>query len=158
MNQIPSLIDYKDLFLKAKYDFKQLSESNDIFDFVDCLLTLNALPEWISKSNEAPKELKTLADEKIKIMKGERYGFHLEEDKIGNSIDHQLRFIRLFCNHTKHKDNKNIPIIIKEFGGTIPATIPFELTTIIKIGDLKFNAKHIISNVLDFWDKNINRK
>ena len=157
MNEIPSLVDFKDWLSKAKYDFERLSKSNEIFAFVDCLLTLNALPEWISNSKEAPKDLKKLADDKIRIMKGDNSRFQLEFDKIGNDIDHQLRFIRLFCNHTKHKEDKNIPIIIKEFGGTLPASIPVEFTTVIKIDELKFNAKHIISNVLNFWDLKINK-
>jgi len=154
MNKIPSLTDYQDWFEKAKHDYKILNKSNEIFDLVDCLLSLNALPEWVSKSDHATERLKNLANEKIMVMKGIK--FKLDTSKIGRDIDHQLRFIRIFCNHSKHGDGNNTPIIVKEPGNTLPATLPVEFITIIKIGDLRFNAKHIIYNVIDFWNKNIN--
>ena len=155
MNSIPSLSNYRDWFKKAQSNFEKLADSDDIYDFVDCLLTLNALPEWIYKSDDAPEKLRLLAEEKVKKMKGNDNRFNFDEDKLDEDIDHQLRFIRLFCNHAKHGEKKTIPLIVKEFGGIFPATFPIEFKMIIKIGEKKVNAKHLISSVIAFWEGKI---
>lgn len=98
---LPELNNYKDLLAKLEYDKSRLSKTSHIYELLDCLLTLNALPEWISNSQSEKNSLKNIADEKIQIMKGHIFKF--DENLINEDINQKLRIIRLVCNHAKHK-------------------------------------------------------
>lgn len=154
---IPEISDYKDLLKKFEHDLKRYSKNNHSYELIDCIMTLNALPEWITKSENASQELKSLAREKISIMKGLN-NFEFNENLIQTEINHQLRFIRLFCNHSKHKtDSGQIPRIISKYGATLPAILPAKLYNIIAIGDLEFDAEYLIVKIYDFWKKEIEK-
>ncbi len=123
---------------------------------MDCLMILNSLPEWIKESSEASTSLKALASAKILLMKGQ--GFTLDENKLDTEIDHQLRFIRIICNHSKHKtDSQLIPVIRSKYGATFPMTLPAKFYNIIAIGDKEIDAEDLINNVADFWKSEINK-
>lgn len=144
------LDNYKILVEKLKFDLNRYSKNNSIYILLDCFFTLNALPEWIIKG-EIDINLKTLVQEKISVMKGLN-NFTLNEGFIRTDIDHQLRLIRLICNHAKHKkDAKSLPIIKTKYGGTLPATFPIKLYNIIAIGEFECDAEYIMHNVADFW-------
>ncbi len=99
-----------------------------------------------------------MAREKESIMKGNN-GFQFDESKLESEIDHQLRFIRLFCNHSKHKtDSGHIPRIISKYGATLPMTLPAKLYSIIAIGQIEFDAEFLLRNVHNFWKRNIENK
>jgi hypothetical protein len=66
--RIKTLNTYNDWLDKAKYEHSKYKESWSIYDLTNCLLTLNALPEWIKNCKSAPENLKSLASEKITIM------------------------------------------------------------------------------------------
>jgi hypothetical protein len=154
---IPEIYDFKDLFKKLDYDIVRFGKNNHIYELIDCLMTLNALPEWIKKSDTSSEELKLLAIQKEKIMKGEN-GFQLDVNLIDSDINHQLRLIRLFCNHSKHKtDSGQIPIIYSEYGATLPMTLPAKLFNIIAIGNMGFDVEFLIHSVTDFWKKEMSR-
>ena len=91
-------------------------------------------------------------------MKGKN-DFVLDENKLNTDIDHQLRFVRLICNHSKHKtDSKLIPCIKSKYGGTLPAEFPIKLYNIIVVGENEFDAEVLLDQVSSFWigtvDKN----
>ncbi len=155
---IPEISSFKDLLKKLEYDLKRYSENNHSYEFVDCIMSLNALPEWIKSSTNISDELKALADEKELIMKGSN-GFQFNEMKLRTEIDQQLRFIRLFCNHSKHKtDSGHIPRIVSKYGATLPATLPAKFYNIIAIGEMEFDAEFLLKNVYNFWKENIESK
>lgn len=152
---IPKLNDFNDLITKLDYEMKLLNESNHIYDLLNCLLTLNSLPEWIINSKTASEELKQIATEKIKIMKGHN-DFSFDEKLLFNDINHQLRFIRILCNHTKHKkDSKEIPIIESIPGTTLPMLFPARFCIIISIGMLRIDGGFLAFQVAEFWKKQI---
>lgn len=147
-DRIPTLTDYKDFLRKAIYDYDRYSHTHGVYDLADCLLTLNSLPEWIKESDEAPDDLKSVADEKILIMKDKMPGFVFDEYKL-DEIDQQLRFIRIFCNHAKHGEPKEkLPQI--SMGTPLPATFPITFDY-IDVGDTSYLAIDLIKNVVDFW-------
>lgn len=152
---LPKLNDYNDLLVKLDYEMKQLNESDNIYDLLNCLLTLNSLPEWIKNSKTASEELKKIALEKEKIMKGEN-GFSLDEKLLFDDINHQLRFVRLVCNHTKHKtDSKQIPIIESIPGTSFPMLLPARFCLIISIGVLRIDGAFLVFQVAEYWKKQI---
>lgn len=143
-----TLSDYRDWYMKSLHNFELYKQSSGVYDLADCLLTLNALPEWIIESENASDDLKNIAKEKIKIMKGD--GFQFDEHKLDN-IDHKLRFVRIFCNFSKHAVAKDrFPKIEMSF--TFPATLP-AIFKDISIGDIRYEAKIILEEVLNFWSK-----
>tara|TARA_R110001606_G_C14896376_1_gene593389 strand:+ start:67 stop:357 length:291 start_codon:yes stop_codon:yes gene_type:complete len=84
--------------------------------------------------------------------------FEFDETKLESDIDHQLRFIRLFCNHTKHKtDSGQIPRIISTYGATFPMVLPAKLYNIIVIGEIEFDAEILLLNVYKFWKEHIEK-
>lgn len=152
---IPEMSSFLDLLRKLEFDLKRYSVNNHSYEFIDCIMSLNALPDWIKNSNDATSELKQLACDKEQIMKG-RNGFQFDELKLESDIDHQLRFIRLFCNHSKHKtDSGYIPRIISKYGATFPITLPAKLYNIIAIGKKEYDAEFLLENVYDFWKRHI---
>ena len=155
---IPEISSFEDLLKKLEYDLKRYSTNNHSYEFIDCIMSLNALPEWIKNSTNISDELKELAREKESIMKGNN-GFQFDESKMESEINQQLRFIRLFCNHSKHKtDSGHIPRIISKYGATFPMTFPAKLYNIIAIGQMEFDAEFLLNNVYDFWKQNIENK
>ena len=154
---IPEISNYIDLLKKLEFDLKRYKKNNHSYELIDCIMTLNALPEWIIKTENAPTELKALAENKISIMKG-RNGFEFDESHFVSDIDHQLRFIRLFCNHTKHKtESGEIPKIVTRYGATFPMSLPAKLYNIIALGETEFDAEFLINNIYDFWKKAIEK-
>ena len=152
---LPKLNDYNDLILKLDFNINRLRESNHIYDLLDCMLTLNSLPEWIIASDTANESLKKVADEKVKIMKGLN-GFVFDENELFNNIDHQLRFVRLLCNHTKHKSNsKLIPRIESIPGTTLPLALPARFCIIVAVGNLRVDGEFIAFQVSEFWKNEI---
>jgi hypothetical protein len=147
IKRIQTLEGYKDFFRKALHDFERYSQTRGVYELADCLLTLNSLPEWIRESKEADSELKMIAAEKIIIMQASE-GFQFDEYKL-NEIDHQLRFIRLFCNHTKHAARKEkLPKI--SMGARLPATFPITFDY-IEVGETSYIALDLIRDVIEFW-------
>lgn len=154
---IPEISDFKDLLNKLDYDIERYRKNNHSYELIDCLMTLNALPEWIQKSDTSTESLKNTAIKKEQIMKGKN-GFQLDENLIESHIDHQLRFIRLFCNHSKHKtDSGQIPKIISAYGATLPVTLPAKLYNIIALGNKRFDAEYLILEVYSYWKKEITK-
>lgn len=152
---IPEVSSFKDLLKKLEYDLKRYNKNNHSYELIDCIMSLNALPDWMKNSDKISDELKELVREKELIMKGNN-GFQFDETKLESEIDHQLRFIRLFCNHSKHKtDSGHIPRIVSKYGATLPMTLPAKLYNIIAIGQMEFNAEFLLNNVYDFWKQNI---
>jgi hypothetical protein len=152
---IPEISSFKDLMKKLEFDLKRYEKNNHSYELIDCIMTLNSLPEWIIKTENISKELKNLAERKITIMKGNN-GFKFDETKIEKDIDQQLRFIRLFCNHTKHKtESGQIPKIISRYGATLPATLPAKLYNMIALGETEFDAEFLINNIYNFWKREI---
>jgi len=148
---LPQITDYKGLLEKLKYDLNRYKKSNNIYELLDCLMTLNAIPEWITNSKDAEPDLTQLAGEKLSVMKG-KSGFVLDESKLSTDIDHQLRFIRLICNHSKHKtDSELIPKVQSKYGGILPASFPIKLYNIIAVGENEYDAEHLLNSVANFW-------
>jgi hypothetical protein len=153
---IPKLDNYNDLIIKLDYEIKRLNESSHIYDLLNCLLTLNSLPEWIINSKSDNEKIKQIASEKLKIMKGNNGLFKFDEKLLFNDINHQLRFIRIICNHTKHKtDSKEIPIIQSIPGTTLPMLLPARFCIIISIGMLRIDGAFLIFQVAEFWKKQL---
>ncbi|MEJ7740472.1 MAG: hypothetical protein WKF97_23900 [Chitinophagaceae bacterium] len=149
---IRTLCNYKDWFSKAVHDFQRYKETYGVYELADCLLTLNALPEWIVKSIEAPESLKDIAGSKILIMT-DHNAFVFDENKLNGDIDQKLRFIRIFCNHSKHAVPKNkFPKI--EMSATLPAALPIKFEN-ISVGNSYFRAEDILLDVIKFWTKSI---
>lgn len=68
------------------------------------------------------------------------------------AIDHQLRFVRLFCNHSKHKtDSGQIPKIISTYGANLPMTLPAKLCTIMAVGSLELDAEYLFLKIYNYW-------
>lgn len=152
---LPELNDYKDLITKLDYDMKKLKETNHIYELLDCLFTLNSLPEWVIASETANESLKQIAKNKVEIMKG-LGGFVFDENLLNKDINQMLRFVRLICNHTKHKTNsKQIPIIQSIPGTTFPMLLPARFCIIIAIGNLRVDGEFLVYQVSEFWKKEI---
>jgi hypothetical protein len=151
---LPEINNYLELVRKLDYDLDRYQKNNHIYELMDCLMILNALPEWIKESSEASVSLKALASTKILVMKGK--GLTFDENQLDTDVDHQLRFIRLICNHSKHKtDSPLIPVIRSKYGATFPMTLPAKLYNIIAIGDKEIDAEDLINKVTDFWKSEI---
>ena len=148
VNRIPTLLIYSDWLEKAKHELSRFEQSCNVYDMANCFLTLNALPEWVAKDDRSTPELKEIATRKISIMKGQ--DFELDENKL-NELDHQLRLIRLFCNHSKHGDKK------KQFKHiAMGPDEPFKMDFPIKFDNLFVGSKLIkinvvLENVINFW-------
>jgi len=153
---IAEIKDYKGLMKKIEYDIKRYQKNNHVYELIDCLMSLSALPEWIFKNENTPSELKKIAKEKAIIMKGHG-DFVFNENQLDKEIDHKMRFIRLYCNQTKHNQKKGeIPRIESKYDATLPVTLPLKLYNIIAIGEKQIDAEHLITDVYDFWEKLIN--
>ncbi|MEK6152137.1 hypothetical protein WIW50_02700 [Flavobacteriaceae bacterium 3-367] len=148
---LPQITDYRGLLEKLKFDLNRYKKGNNIYELLDCLMTLNAIPEWIINSKNTKPDLMRLAREKLAIMKGEN-SFILDARKLSSDIDHQLRFIRLICNHSKHKtDSELIPKIQSKYGGILPASFPIKLYNIVAIGENEYDAEYLLDRVANFW-------
>ena len=151
--RIKTLSTYSDWVEKAKYEYNLYTKSYGLYDLTNCLLTLNAIPEWIRKSDHISDDLKKIAEDKNTIMKGGGVPFYLDETKLDN-IDNQLKLIRMFCNHTKHSEKKYIPELISciEF----PATFNLKFNK-IKVDNKLIEIEPIIKSIIDYWDEIISR-
>ena len=154
---IPEISDFKDLMKKFEFDLKRYQKNNHSYELIDCIMTLNALPEWIINTEGVSVELKELTEIKISIMKGQN-GFEFDESLIESDINHQLRFIRLFCNHTKHKTESGIiPKIVSKYGATFPITFPAKFYNLLALGKKEFDAELLIYNIYEFWKKEVEK-
>jgi hypothetical protein len=143
---IPTLSVYSDWLEKAKYELLRFEKSCGVYDMANCFLTLNAIPEWIDKSDDAPSKLKELAISKIAIMKGKN--FDLDENRLGE-LDHQLRLIRLFCNHSKHGDPKE-KLEHMSMSAFFPLTFPVKFE-FLSVGHKSVKVFDLLQSVINFW-------
>ena len=147
---LPVLDNFHDLLKKLDYDIERLAKTNNIYELLDCFLTLNAIPEWIVNSSTENKPLKEIASQKLKIMKGHQFDF--DENLLFQDLDQKLRLIRLVCNHAKHKtDSIHIPKINRELGCGIPMMIPAKFGFVISIGKQRVDAEYLVFEVARFW-------
>lgn len=149
--KIQQLSKYIHWLEKAKYEVDLYKKTSSVFDLANIFLSLNALPEWIEKSDDAPEPLKRLATEKILIMRG--VAFELDETKL-NELDHQLRFIRTFCNHSKHGDPKDKLPQITMGSEPFPLTFPIKFDH-IRVGSTEIKALPILESVIHYWELEI---
>ncbi|GMR19406.1 MAG: hypothetical protein BMS9Abin36_0001 [Gammaproteobacteria bacterium] len=153
VNKITELRSYLDWLDKAKYEFELYKNNYGVYELSNCFLTLNALPEWIEKSDSAPDKLKNIATEKLIIMKGNDNMFQLDETKL-DEIDHQIRLIRVFCNHSKHGEKKDkLEEII--MSAIFPMTFPIKFDH-LKVGNENVKVEPIIESIISFWESAVN--
>ncbi|TQD28255.1 hypothetical protein [Methanolobus vulcani] len=135
-----------DVLDKAKYDFKRHCEDNEIYSFMDCLLSLNALPDWIAKDASISTESKA-ENKKIKE--------YIENDNtIGtiSSIEEKMRLVRLICNHSKHGAKKCFPKVKCINGSSFPMNFPIIFGTFVALGDDEKDMRPIVSDIIDFFE------
>jgi hypothetical protein len=146
ISRIPTLNTYSDWLEKAKYELMRFEESCGVYDMANCFLTLNAIPDWIEKSDTSPIALREVAKSKLAVMRGTC--FELDATKM-DEIDHQLRLIRLFCNHSKHADKKEKFDHIS-MSSTFPLTFPVKFE-FLSVDSINVKAADILNNVINFW-------
>lgn len=150
--KIPTLSSYADWLEKAEYDLSVFEKTYNVYDMANCFLSLNSLPNWIKKDNEAPKDLKELVEEKQKIIG--RMGDNLNLRKLkNNDIDQSLNFIRMFCNHAKHKKEEGVFIEIT-MGAKLPASLPMKFEYLSIGQNCSIKVMDLLKNVISFWKKN----
>jgi len=156
ISKIPTLDSYRDLLEKSEYELKKYEESAVVYDMANCILSLNALPEWIVKSDSASEKLKGVAKEKITIMKDEKYSKDIEKLKI-YEIDYLLRFVRTFSNHSKHLDKKQNLVRIR-MSASFPLSFPIKFTNITIGNDENdfIDSIEVLKVVISFWKEHIN--
>ena len=150
---IQKLESSRDMLDKAKYDFKRHCEDNDIYSFMDCLLSLNAIPDWIKKDDRIPDEKKDYIDDLINFMK------HGETDDL-SLIENKLRLVRLICNHTKHGGKKGeakhlIPNVRTISGFSFPITFPIRFGTFVALGNDEREVRPIISDIIEYFESKL---
>lgn len=150
--KIRTLITYKDWLEKSKHELQLYERSSSVYDMANCFLSLNALPEWIKESEDAPDNLRVLATEKILVMKEKFKGFVFDENSL-DQLDHQLRFIRIFCNHSKHGERKQVLPSIS-MASVIPGTLPMRLEY-MEVGNTLVVAVDLLRDVVSYWDSEI---
>jgi hypothetical protein len=152
VERVHELSTYRDWLAKAEHELRRYQETHDVYDLANTFLTLNALPEWIAKTAGVSQRLRSTADAKLRIMKGE--GFKLDESRL-DELDHQLRLVRLFCNHAKHSDSKaefdRISMCTR-----FPATFPIRFDH-LQVGSQTVEAVPIVKAVVHFWSREICR-
>ncbi len=150
---IPEIETYEDLFKKVLFDFNRYKTNlNHPYDLMNCLLGLNALPEWLVSDPNANAQLQLMGKQKNEVMKDNvKVPFDLSQ--IGMSIDHQLKFIRLYCNHSKHNTKNNLIPTIKVTQGSFPYTLPIKFFNFISIGNNNYDVEYLLNDVIDFWQK-----
>lgn len=141
---IQNLESPKDVLDKAKYDFKRHCEDDEIYSFMDCLLSLNAIPDWIKADDNASDDM----DELIDFMK-----FGSIDDL--SSIEKKLRLVRLICNHSKHGAIKHFPKVKSINSSSFPITFPMKFGTFVALGDDERDVRPIISDIIDYFDSKL---
>lgn len=150
--RIQELSKYTHWLQKAQHDMSRYKESGGAFDLANVFLTLNALPEWIAKSEEAPNSLRELAQKKTALMRDDSNNFDLDVGK-PDEIDHQLRLVRIFCNHAKHGKKKNeIPQITLSL--KFPAESPLKFDH-LKVGNDSINISEVLESIINYWEREI---
>lgn len=155
ISKIATLDKYEDWLEKSKHEFSVYKKSYSVYDLANCLLTLNALPEWIEKSEGSPESLRNIASLKISIMKGDEGRFVFDETKL-DLLDQQLRMIRLFCNHAKHGIKKTGFIKISTSTTTFPIGFPMKFE-MLEVGNTHIKASDVIENIISFWEQEIEK-
>ena len=151
---LPELDNFHDLLKKLDYDIERLNKTSHIYELLDCLLTLNAIPEWIVNSSTENETLKEIANQKLKIMKGHEFSF--DENLLHEDFDQKLRLIRLVCNHAKHKtDSIHIPKIKREMDCGFPMMLPAKFGFVISISKQSVDAEYLVFELAKFWKSKI---
>jgi hypothetical protein len=151
---LPELDNFNDLLSKLEYDIKRLTKTSHIYELLDCLLTLNAIPEWIINSSTDDTELREIANQKLKVMRGQDFIF--DENLLSENLDQKFRIVRLVCNHAKHKtDSIHIPKIKREINCGFPMMLPAKFGFIISIGSRQIDAEYLILELAEFWKSHI---
>lgn len=150
-SKIPTLDSYSDWLEKAEHDLSVFEKTYNVYDMANCFLSLNALPEWVQKADNASEILRQLAEDKIYIMKYHQLDIERLKD---NDINNQLRFIRLFCNHAKHKKKKGDFIKIT-MSARLPTILPIKFEYLSISENCSIKAVDLLKNVINFWKKNI---
>ena len=151
---LPELNNFHDLLSKLDYDIERLNNTSHIYELLDCLLTLYAIPEWIVNSSTESTNLIETAKQKLKVMKG--HDFNFDENLLHENIDQKLRLIRLVCNHAKHKtDSIHIPKIKRELDCGLPMMLPAKFGFVISIGKQKVDAEFLVFELTKFWKSQI---
>jgi len=146
---IPHLENYKDLFEKILYDYELfIKNRNPKYDLMNCFMGLNSIPEWLMNDPNVTSDIKHIGKQKNEVMK-DRTKIPFDVNQIRTSLDHQLKFIRLYCNHTKHKTDW-IPEI-QMYEGGFPYTFPIKFYAFIAIGKDNYDVEHLVLNVINFW-------
>lgn len=146
---IQNLVDYKDFIKKSRYNFDKFCKEENTYNFLDCILTLNAIPEWIIDS-EAPEKLQDIAKEKLQIMKT---AWDNELNSL-ETIDEKLMVIRLISNHSKHNASQSFPKVSFQSGMAFPITFPAKFSH-LSIGDKTITAKGLLLKIIEFWENEI---
>lgn len=141
------LDDYQDWLNKAEFNLETFRKSASLYDFVDCCLTLNAMPEWIIATAPA-----AIADSSTAVLERIRDSNNiLDESKIASDIEQKLIFIRRYCNRSKHAlVNIRIAKVAQADGTKIPATLPFSLRR-VTIGQTELDADIFLQDVINYW-------
>lgn len=145
-SKIPTLSCYADWLVKAKTELVRFEETYNIYDAINCLLSLNCLPSWVENSN-ADDTVKKLAEKKEGIMK-----YHELDLNNLSHIDNKLRLIRLFCNHAKHSKPKDGFVNIQQ-AASIPTKLPAKLEY-LRVGTSSVKIIDLCNQVIEFWEQN----
>jgi len=150
--RIQTLNTYSDWLSKANYEYSLFVKSCSVYDLANCLLTINAIPEWIIENNHASEALKAIATEKIAIMRAEYQCISLNENNL-HEIDHQLRLVRTFCNHAKHGKEKE-KIVAISMSAQFPLNFPVKFEY-LKVGNKNILIEPILKSLIEFWSQKI---
>lgn len=143
--KIPQLHGASDMLEKARFDMERFKADAGVYSLTDCLLTLNAIPEWMGKDHPIVRIMTCEDNDPV-------YGEFLE------SIEQQLRFIRCFSNHTKHNSEKK-PIARIDMYAELEASFPITFDQIGvryqcgKKGSV--SALLILENTIKFFEAKI---
>lgn len=156
ITRIQELSKYNHWLEKAKYEVELYKQTSGVYELVNIFLSLNALPEWIAKSDEAPGSLRDLADKKIEIMQKDDKYFKFDNSKL-DELDHKLRLIRMFCNHTKHAKHKEGSAFPKiSTSASFPISFPVKFDH-LDVGDISVEALPLLESVIGYWEAEITK-
>jgi hypothetical protein len=142
----PTLGGYSQWLRKAEHDLRQFRTSGHPYDIANCLLSLNALWDWVINDPNSPHELIAAAKAKRNAVSSVR--FDIDEMRRG-SIDHKLKLVRMFCNHAKHGAARGSLKSIA-LGALYPAAYPIRFDHLI-LDDASVDANVLAADVIAFW-------
>jgi len=149
-NDREQLLTAQDWLLKAQHDFLRFQADDTLYSLVDCMLTLNALPDWAPKDHRDELK-KPYTDEVVtKIKIGDLAEIDINSDKF------YLYLTRCYCNHAKHNQTAMGIVKIEKIEGIIlPARLPAKFKFVIKFYNMDIYCECIIQSLLTFWEKEI---